>query len=584
MKKLLLILLYLPMIGFGQCISGDCQNGYGTYIYENGDKYIGYFRAGKKHLFGVDTYKNGTTKSGLWEDGNFILLDYDGFLELYFNTMKNEISESEFSEYSVNSVHNYYVCAVKEMMKEYSSIEEALDQSNWKFTKKYENYFAHCLPILEREINGKRYVNIHSHKYIVLKELSIPDIKNGKENFLFEEWYSECLEGLEKYAKKNDFILLDWTKEGYPNQGFNVPADLENDPNLALHCFFTLSGGESFFATWNPHMLLKTYNHITVLDRKIYAEAFPKKAIKKLFKELPDEYSITTRDQKSFMTDNTPSKNIKIKDPTIVEKVSKVDINIPINKKTQHRYALVIGNEDYQSRQRTLNSEQNVDYAVNDATIFREYALKTLGVEEDNMFFLTNATAVEMGQQIDLVVKIMSKLGNKGELIVYYAGHGFPDEKTNIPYLIPVDVSASSLSYAIKLDDFYQKLSAANSKQITIFLDACFTGGGRSSGLIASRGVKIKPKGGTLNGNIVVFSASSGDQSALPYHKENHGMFTYHLLKKLQESKGDIEMGELADYLKDEVSIKSLKVNQKEQDPAVNTSKGVLDVWKNWKF
>tara|TARA_B100000900_G_scaffold366503_1_gene342425 strand:- start:189 stop:344 length:156 start_codon:yes stop_codon:yes gene_type:complete len=31
MKKLLLILLCLPMIGFGQCISGDCENGYGTF-------------------------------------------------------------------------------------------------------------------------------------------------------------------------------------------------------------------------------------------------------------------------------------------------------------------------------------------------------------------------------------------------------------------------------------------------------------------------------------------------------------------------------------------------------------------------
>mgnify|MGYP006441038955 CR=1 FL=1 len=41
MKKLLLILLCLPLIGFGQCISGDCENGYGTSSYGNGDKYVG---------------------------------------------------------------------------------------------------------------------------------------------------------------------------------------------------------------------------------------------------------------------------------------------------------------------------------------------------------------------------------------------------------------------------------------------------------------------------------------------------------------------------------------------------------------
>ena len=31
MKKLLLILLCVPLIGLGQCVSGDCENGYGTY-------------------------------------------------------------------------------------------------------------------------------------------------------------------------------------------------------------------------------------------------------------------------------------------------------------------------------------------------------------------------------------------------------------------------------------------------------------------------------------------------------------------------------------------------------------------------
>ena len=206
---------------------------------------------------------------------------------------------------------------------------------------------------------------------------------------------------------------------------------------------------------------------------------------------------------------------------------------------------------------------------VNDAKVFKEYALKTLGVKEDNMFYLKDATAIEINRKIKLVSKIIKKLGSKAELIVYYAGHGYPDETTKIPYLIPVDVPASDLSYAIKLDDFYKDLSATGAKSITVFLDACFTGGGRNSGLVASRGVKVKPKEGTLNGNIVVFSASSGEQSSLPYHKEAHGMFTYHLLKKLQETKGDVSMGELSDYLDESVSLQSLKENKKEQDEGI---------------
>jgi len=264
---------------------------------------------------------------------------------------------------------------------------------------------------------------------------------------------------------------------------------------------------------------------------------------------------------------------------------SSVNINIPANnKKVKHRYALVIGNEDYATFQMGLQSEQNVDYAINDATIFQKYCLKTLGVKKENMTFLTNATAGKMSSEIAKVTEIIRSLSEEGELIVYYAGHGHPDELTGVTYLVPVDVSSSDLSYATSLEFLYKSLAETNAKRITIFLDACFTGGGRNLGLVAARGPKIKPKKGELNGNIVVFSASSGEQSALPYHKEGHGVFTYHLLKQLQASSGDIKYGAIFNHLKKDVNITALKENSKKQNPIVNISPQVITDWKNWKF
>ena len=274
----------------------------------------------------------------------------------------------------------------------------------------------------------------------------------------------------------------------------------------------------------------------------------------------------------------------KIENKNISVGKSSVDVNIPESIKVPNRYALIIGNEDYQSMQRTLNSEQNVPFAVNDATTFRDYAVKTLGVEQENITFLTNATAGQMAQQIDKVFKMLSKLGNKAELIVYYAGHGYPDENSKIPYLIPVDVSASNLEMGIKLNDLYKNLSATNAKRIVVFLDACFTGGGRSNGLLASRGIKVIPKEDALNGNLVVVSASSGLQSALPYQNEKHGMFSYYLFKKLQESKGNITLGDLFTFLKENVSLQSLKINNKEQDPTINVSPAVEQEYSKWNF
>ena len=260
---------------------------------------------------------------------------------------------------------------------------------------------------------------------------------------------------------------------------------------------------------------------------------------------------------------------------------SDIDRNIPeITQKNPQKVALIIGNENYSG----LNAEINVDYARRDAEVFRNYAFKTLGVEEKNIYFLTDATSGTMKRQIDLVVELVKRLGSNTELIFYYAGHGFPDENQRTPYLIPVDVNASNLTSAIPLREVYQKLSETGAKKITVVLDACFSGGGRNQGLLAARSVRIKPKEETISGNMVVFSASSSDQTALPYHDQKHGMFTYYLLKKLQESKGKVSFGELFEYLKNNVGVESLRINGKSQDPDIIWSPVLTNTWQNLTF
>ena len=75
MKKLLVILLCLPMIFSCRdktgCILGDCENGYGTFIWPSGNKYVGEWKDGKKHGQGTYTYADGTIEKGLWENDEF---------------------------------------------------------------------------------------------------------------------------------------------------------------------------------------------------------------------------------------------------------------------------------------------------------------------------------------------------------------------------------------------------------------------------------------------------------------------------------------------------------------------------------
>lgn len=292
------------------------------------------------------------------------------------------------------------------------------------------------------------------------------------------------------------------------------------------------------------------------------------------------EQKLTARNEVIISGIATTSPDIRIASLS-----SEVDKNIPVNRtKHPYRYALIIGNEDYARYQKGLDTETNVEFARNDASIFHEYVNKTLGVDEMNSYLLQDATTGEIYQKIDLISKLASKSGDQAEIIFYFAGHGLPDEQVRSPYLIPVDVTGTNLGAAIKLEEIYKKFAESGAGKITIFLDACFSGGGRSTGLLAARSVKIKPKENLLMGNIVVFTASSGEQSALPYKKEQHGMFTYFLIKKLKDTRGNVTYGELSDFISKNVSIQSLRINQKEQDPKINVSTEVEDSWRNWDF
>jgi hypothetical protein len=265
--------------------------------------------------------------------------------------------------------------------------------------------------------------------------------------------------------------------------------------------------------------------------------------------------------------------------------ISDVDRNIPESKiKYENKFALIIGNEDYSSFQTDLSKEVNVEFALNDAKVFREYCEKTFGVPSINITYIPNGTYGKIKQAVEKINKLIKNSQGNLDIFFYYAGHGLPDEQTKEPYIIPVDVSSSNVENGIKLKDIYSSLTEFPTHSVTIFVDACFSGGARNQELVMARGVKVVPKYDLLKGNIVSFSASSGNQSSYSYASKNHGMFTYFLLKSIQESNGDITYGDMWEKVKNKVSFESVKINSKEQNPQKNIGLEVENEWSKWKF
>ena len=293
-----------------------------------------------------------------------------------------------------------------------------------------------------------------------------------------------------------------------------------------------------------------------------------------------DDVKIDLPNQNVAVNQNT-SNNSNTK---IVLGKPEVDTNIPTaSTQKTNTYCLIIGNEDYSSYQTGLSTEVNVDFAANDAKIFKEYCNKTLGIPEKQIKLLVNATAGQMNQGMAWLTNLAKIDNGEAELIFYYSGHGLPDEATKEAYLIPVDISGSNVTSGIKVNDVYAELNEFPSKKITVFLDACFSGGARSQGLVAMKGVKFRPKDNIVTGNMVVFSSSTGEESSGVYREKQHGYMTYFLLKKLQETKGEVCYKDFAEFIINNVK-KETALSGKIQTPQLNYSPAVEELWTNWKL
>jgi len=282
------------------------------------------------------------------------------------------------------------------------------------------------------------------------------------------------------------------------------------------------------------------------------------------------------------MEDDNVQGDVIIED--IPDFVVDVDTDIPVSAIQQtHTYALIIGNEDYKARQKGLRSEQNVDFAENDAQVFSIYCEKTLGIPKKQIKLLKNATSAEINRGLSWISNLSKIENGNAKLIFYYSGHGLPDEHTKEAYIIPVDVSGTNLEYAIKVKDIYNKLTEHPSRQVTVFLDACFSGGARNQELIALKGVRIKPKANYVSGNLIIFSSSSGSESSSVYREKHHGYFTYYLLKKLKDTKGQVNYDNLSNYIIQSVS-KETGLNGILQTPQVNVSHQMEKDWETLRL
>ena len=247
--------------------------------------------------------------------------------------------------------------------------------------------------------------------------------------------------------------------------------------------------------------------------------------------------------------------------------LSKLDIaeNIPIaDSIKENAVAVIIGNKDY------LNAP-NVEFALNDAAIVKNYVKQAFGYLEENIIYIPNA------KQSDFFKIFGNDQDHKGQLFgytkkglsevfIYYSGHGAPDPESKQGFLVPIDcdpnrVSLNGYSLRTLYDNLDKTAKEKEIIQLTLVIDACFSGNSESGSLLTNISpiyLSVEKRGMTYP-NSTMLTSSMGDQVSTWYREKKQSLFTYFFLKGL---KGEADINkdniittkELYDYTADEIN------------------------------
>ena len=218
--------------------------------------------------------------------------------------------------------------------------------------------------------------------------------------------------------------------------------------------------------------------------------------------------------------------------------------------------AIVIGNRDY-------TIAPDVAYAANDAAAITTVLREQFGLPQDQVIVFNDLTSVEMGQLFGNERHPEGQLHRIArwgvdEVFLFYSGHGVPDLDAAdgpIGYLLPTDVPPGAPAfggYALTL--LMSQLEALPVEQVTVFLDACFSGltpaGSLVPGVSGTFGVAVAEPTETARVSVLSATDFNRPQFAHWLDAREHGAFTWHLLDGLngaadRDGDGTIRLTEL---------------------------------------
>ena len=131
-------------------------------------------------------------------------------------------------------------------------------------------------------------------------------------------------------------------------------------------------------------------------------------------------------------------------------------------------YALIVGINDYKD-----DGIMDLDNPIIDANNFSKVLIENYTYNKENVKIILNATKDEFLQELDNFSNLLSKNDN---FTIFYAGHGYWDEKFNEGYWFLSDSYKNKRRTWVSNGQVQEYLRGISSKSTLLIADACFSG------------------------------------------------------------------------------------------------------------
>ena len=502
----------------GEFVNGK-SNGQGTYSFAKGDKYVGEFVNGKFNGQGTYSFAKGDKYVGEFKDdkingkGAYYSLSDDEFKgDIYVGEMKNGARHGKGVYKKANG-------------RQYEGIWE-------------NGYFTQEVAVALSPINKNKNISSESK-----------DIENERQLLVAERKKLENEKNSREQLNKKQHIFL---------QINNTQPDVNGTFNI-------------YIKTNADTASLK------INEEELGGRADGIYSIKKIARAGQEtNFTIVAVD----INGNTDSKTISVtRQLTASSQIKYAELN-PALVKTQPNkdaVAIIIGIADYKNLPRA-------DFANDDARAFYDYAIRGLGVRAENIKLLVDADAGQEEIYKAFKTWLPARVRATTDVYVYYSGHGITTNDGQSLYLLPQRTDRDLIEEtAIAQNKINAAIQAAKPKSVTIFLDSCYSGAGRTGQtlLASARPIAIKSTAQAFPADFTVISASTAEQISSSSNELKHGIFSYYLMRGMEgdadtNKDGKITAGEMHSYLMDKVTRQASLANRVQSPQLAGDANRVL--------